>query len=437
MAIPAFTWGAAGQKLSPSQTKKYSEIAAALAANNAAPQTLGAGLARVGDAILHNSYEAKAADGEAEGAASRKAVLDALMSNPDPSMTDIAGALGNEWVSSDPGSSAVVQALMAQENAQTQRGYELEDRNADWAHDSSVLEDQRAYDAPVREMQLESGQQGIDQGAAMAPLDLQYKQAQIDALGAKPAVTPTPDIQEYNLAVQQGFKGTIQDWLAAKPQAAGVNVYTGDGAGSNGQDPTLNKYLSQKEGEAWSGYKDAGTISASNAQDFGVLDELLTVAPQGPIVGRLADTFKGFSSAGDAVNSIVKRIAPTLRAVGSGATSDIEYQGMLDSLPTLSGTPEGNQMILSIMKAKAQVNMQRAEIVTKYQNGDLTVSQARSAMNELNQASIMSPEMRKALLGVGASDQVAPPVPQPGAIVEGYRFKGGNPADPASWEQVM
>lgn len=27
--------------------------------------------------------------------------------------------------------------------------------------------------------------------------------------------------------------------------------------------------------------------------------------------------------------------------------------------------------------------------------------------------------------------------PQPGAIEDGYRFKGGNPADPNSWEQVM
>lgn len=26
--------------------------------------------------------------------------------------------------------------------------------------------------------------------------------------------------------------------------------------------------------------------------------------------------------------------------------------------------------------------------------------------------------------------------PQPGVIEDGYRFKGGNPADPASWEQV-
>lgn len=426
MASNPFTWGATGEHLSPSRVKKYADIAAALAANNSAPTTLGAGLSRVGDALLHNSYEAKAADGEAEGAASRKAVIDALMANPDPSMTDIAGAMGNEWVASDPGSQAVVQALMAQENQQQ-----------DWARQDSLRADDRAYDAPIRELQLQSGQQGLDQSAAAAPLDLEYKRAQIGALTAKPPVTPTGDMQEYEYAKTQGFTGSLQDWIAAKPKSSGVTVYTGEGAGTNGQDTTLNKKLSEAEGTSWAGLKDAGAVSASNAQDFGILDELLTVAPQGPITGRLADTFKGFSSAGDAVNSIVKRIAPTLRAVGSGATSDIEYQGMLDSLPSLSGTPEGNQMVLSIMKAKAQVNIQRAGIVTAYQNGEMSITDARKAMAELNNTSIMTPEMRKSLLGVGATDNVGPAVPHPGEVVDGYTFKGGNPADPASWEQVL
>jgi hypothetical protein len=30
----------------------------------------------------------------------------------------------------------------------------------------------------------------------------------------------------------------------------------------------------------------------------------------------------------------------------------------------------------------------------------------------------------------------APSGPQPGAIEDGYRFKGGNPADPSAWEPV-
>lgn len=118
MALQPFTWGANGQRATPSSVKKQAEIAAALAARGGAPQNLGEGLNRVGEALLANSYSSRAAAGEAEGAASRKALMDALMGNPDPTMADIAGALGNEWVASDPGSSAVLQALLGAEMQQ-------------------------------------------------------------------------------------------------------------------------------------------------------------------------------------------------------------------------------------------------------------------------------------------------------------------------------
>src|SRR5690554_2912377 len=115
MVMPAFSWGAHGQKASPSSVKKQAEIAAALAARGGSPSNVGEGLNRIGEALLANSYSSRAAAGEEEGAASRKAVMDALMGNPDPTMQDLAGAMGNEWVTSDPGSSAILQALMGAE----------------------------------------------------------------------------------------------------------------------------------------------------------------------------------------------------------------------------------------------------------------------------------------------------------------------------------
>lgn len=175
-----------------------------------------------------------------------------------------------------------------------------------------------------------------------------------------------------------------------------VTVNTGDPGGG-----ALRSSLDKAEGDTWAGYLSAGAVSGANAADFQVLDELINVAPQGPITGRLAETFKGFNSAGDAFQSIVKRIAPTLRAPGSGATSDIEYNGMLRSLPALSNTPEANRMINEIMKAKAAINVERADVVRLYQSEQIDLATARQMIGEIDRKSIMTPEMSRALTGLG------------------------------------
>jgi hypothetical protein len=220
-------------------------------------------------------------------------------------------------------------------------------------------------------------------------------------------------VQEYNAAKAQGYGGTYMDFLTfKKPRGTTVNNIL------PGQipDTKLREGLDKAEGDLWVEYKKAGSVSGQNAQDFAVLDELLQLAPQGPITGRLAAAFPGVSSAGDAVQSIVKRIAPTLRAPGSGSTSDIEYQGMLQSLPALANQPEANMMILSIMKAKADLNVQRADIITQYQTGEIDASTARKEIAKLDRVSIMTPEMKKALLGIsGPSSEkgdLQPPAPE-------------------------
>lgn len=201
--------------------------------------------------------------------------------------------------------------------------------------------------------------------------------------------------------------------------------------GSEPGDSELRKSLDKKEGEVWSAYKETGATAASMQQDFQVLDELIAMAPQGPLTGALANAIPGVSSAGDAFNSIVKRIAPTLRAPGSGSTSDIEYDGMLRSLPNLRNRPEANQMIAEIMKAKAQMNMQRSGIVTQYQTGELSAADTRRMLGELDKQSIITPEMKQALGMLGGNQG-----PQTGDIEDGYRLKGGDPADPNNWEKV-
>jgi len=379
MALQPFSWGANGQKASPSNVKKYAEIAAALAAKGGAPSNVGEGLNRVGEALLANSYSSKASAGEEEGAAARKAVLDALMANPDPSMTDIAGAMGNEWVASDPGSQAVVQALMGQEQQQQQRGYDLEDRNAGWAHDATVRDDERAYDAPVRDLQLQQGQSQLD----MAPLDADYKRAQIDALTQKPAIPPTDDMKEYEAAKGQGFKGTLQDWLAIKPGSGGVTVNNNMGGSSD-----FYKKVDTDLGEQTAAVIDAGRNAASNNMRLGKLQELLASAPQGAagtmvqIAGQFGIPMDGLDEV-QAAQAIINQMVPGQRPPGSGTMSDADLALFKQSLPSIANQPGGNQLILETAKAVNEYTIAQAQIAQKVANRELTPAEGATLQAQI------------------------------------------------------
>lgn len=284
---------------------------------------------------------------------------------------------------------------------------------------------------------------------ARFPLEMQKLEAEIAQLMSSTAKNLAPpetfttlsadEVKQLGLPPGSYQRGADNKITQIGGGGTNVTVNTGDGA-----DSELNKALSKAEGELWADYKQAAAVSGANAADFGVLEELIKLAPQGPIAGRLAEAFPGFSSAGDAFQSVVKRIAPTLRAPGSGATSDIEYDGMLKSLPALKNSPEANTAILQIMTAKADLNQRRADVINLYQAGEISIGDARKQIAELDRTSIITPELREALEGMGAEPAAAddlPSVPDVGAVEtdpEGtkWRFKGGDPSVQSNWERV-
>jgi len=150
-------------------------------------------------------------------------------------------------------------------------------------------------------------------------------------------------------------------------------------------------------------------------QDLQLLSELTKVAPQGPLQGRLAQAFPGFDSAASAFNSIVKRVAPTMRAEGSGSTSDIEYNGMVQSLPQLLNNPNANALILGMMTAKADIAQQRANIISEFQNSNApdAAATARAALRDLDNDFQMPTELKMLMDGVapvvGAGEELALP----------------------------
>lgn len=317
-----------------------------------------------------------------------------------------------------PGQKAIAQALMQQSMQAYDPAYNLDLENKRLQNEQlrqkpagpkpidvgGVLLDPITYE-PIFDSRTPKDQKPIEVGGVL--LDPSTYEPIYDSRAPKD--TRTDDQREYEFAKSQGFQGSLQDWILSQKKAgASVNNVTVGGEGSvPANDAALRKKLGEKEGEVWSSYLEAGTVSAGTVQDMQMLDEILPMAPQGPISGRLAGAFPGINSAADAFNSIVKRVAPTLRAPGSGSTSDIEYDGMLKSLPQLAARPEANRAIAAMMKAKAQINVQRAEIVRKAQNDEISIKEARRMMSELDQQSIMTPEL-KAILGemAPASDSV-------------------------------
>ena len=205
-----------------------------------------------------------------------------------------------------------------------------------------------------------------------------------------------------------GIKPEVPAYMTNEgPKVLGGSNTTVNIGGDTDADAKMRGELSKDEGSRLSKLQAAANVAAGSAQDFAILDELIGMAPQGPVTGRLAQAFPGVSSAGVLFNSFVQRIAPSLRVEGSGATSDIEFEGMLRSLPALQNKPDANRAIAEVFKQKAEINIKRGDIITQYQNGEIDAKTMRNQLTALNRQSIMSPQMKQMLGDLGGTKPVA------------------------------
>jgi len=222
---------------------------------------------------------------------------------------------------------------------------------------------------------------------------------------------PTADVGNYEYyAAQETRQGRVPLSFAeyTKARSGGANVTVN--AGEKKSDELQAKRLDDIYG--------AGNIAASAMQDFAVMEELIGLGPQGPLQGAIAEMFPFTSDAGTALTSIINRVAPTLRVEGSGSTSDIEYAGMLKSLPKLMNTPEGNRLVLQIMRNKAQMNMLYGQIAERVYTGELSRQDAFKEISKLKKMPLISPETKAYLdrlekpSGAGSTTNTPPTVDQ-------------------------
>jgi hypothetical protein len=219
-------------------------------------------------------------------------------------------------------------------------------------------------------------------------------------LAAQKPESASADIKNYNFYKAEELAAnraplSFNEWRLLNKKAGATQVLLpGE---KSPADAALREAMAKEEGKRLSEALTVADVSGASLNDFQILEEAIAGGPESLAGRKLTSMFPELDSRSAIFESIVKRIAPTLRAPGSGSTSDIEYAGMLKGLPQLINKPEANMAILQAMKAKAQINVERGEIITKYANNEITPAEMRKSLSALNRRSIINSDLRKAL----------------------------------------
>jgi hypothetical protein len=192
---------------------------------------------------------------------------------------------------------------------------------------------------------------------------------------------------------EQWQRNTVTGEKQVKGGASGMTI------NMPGESTGLEKAVSTAEGPLYAGIEEAGMKAIGQQQDVAALEALINSGmPQGGISGALLQAFpvlQGFTSGPAALQSIVSRLAPTLRVTGSGAQSDFETDSLLRSLPRLGNMPEANRFIVQMMKDKAKLNMAMYNVITKWRTNQIDEMTMRTSLGKLYGQSVMSPELHE------------------------------------------
>lgn len=340
MAVPSpFIWGQGGEKLTPGQVKIMRELAAAKAARNDVPDTLGEGLASVGDALLYNSNMARANEAESAGmSAVQQALAEARASGDPNAFLDV---MGNEWAS--PG-----QQLIAGELYKSSKpDWQTMESGGDilrWNQNDPNSQPSVFYDGPD------------------APMEPPQIAEQYDP------VTGQPTKKQWNAAT-----GTWEDFGGvAAPKEPVVTVNTGDGSSQ------WNKTIDENNAKRYIAFQDEANAAQSALNSFAAMEGLLndpdlySGAGGEQVLGlkRVAAAMglnpDGVTSA-ETFNALSKQAALDVMggSLGTGF-SNADRDFVIDQVANLGNTPEGNRRIIGIQQKIAQRKIEISQLATAY-----------------------------------------------------------------------
>lgn len=209
------------------------------------------------------------------------------------------------------------------------------------------------------------------------------KTGQAEPVGS--AVRPTSDQLNFKAAQEQGYRGSFNDWLLEQKRAGATAVTTdmrGENAESKARGEGLGKRLNGIADDGVEADKDMAILSRITALQGNVEPGTKTAlmeeirAATGITLDPNTDNVQAFKAAAN-------YLVPRMRVPGSGASSDRDVAIFQRSLPSLLGTPGGNELVTETLGGLAQHRKDRAEIAAQWQRGEITAAEADKKMRSL------------------------------------------------------
>ena len=293
-----------------------------------------------------------------------------------------------------------------------------------------VSRDVKALAGSMLQHQMQAQQQAND---PLRRLQLERAELENEAL-RNPQPKPTDDVREYEYARSQGFQGSFRDYQVMLREAGRPSTSVNIDQKAQG---ALEKTLGEQVGKTFGTMYEEGAQAGQDLYQIARLRDLLQQSGSGlaPALTNVAASFglnlgEG-ADAGQAAKAIISYLTPRMRVPGTGASSDRDVSLFQQALPSLLNTPQGNQLILQTMQGLAEYKRAQGDIAGQVVMGEMDPREAAKAIRALP-----DPFAQFKAAQQGQQQPQASGAPAVGFEKDGYRFKGGNPADPGSWEKL-
>ncbi len=214
-----------------------------------------------------------------------------------------------------------------------------------------------------------------------------------------------------------------------------------------------DKALGKKNAERFIQFQDDANSARGALDSLEVMDQAM--AQPGFYSGFGADQVATLKRAGaalgfnpDGISSMetfnAQAKSAALDAMGGSlgtGFSNADRDFVLDQVPGLSTTPEGNRMLIEVQRRMNRRKIEVADLARDYasRNGGRIDFGFDEELKEWRDENPMFADLSEAFKANGDSsrDNDILPMPKAGDVVEGYRFNGGDPNDQNNWQKVQ